>query len=323
MGRNGPPPVALATGCLLLLLGCETISDDQILSLDSTGSLAGQVLLNMDGSGSIRADDPPFPGLPLRAVAEGTRDTVETLETNEQGRFRFRSLPVGTYHVRVDSAGLGDSLVVVAQEAAPLRVQPGSETTTEIAVSFPVVAVGDLRDVERGRRVFVEGVLLNDREDFPGGAVHVRSTDGALRALELREGRMLRGDSTRMLGRVEDRAGHAVLLEASSNLITEVSDPQPTDLLTGDAATADGGDLAADLVRLRNARVISERFEDGRAVVWVSDGSGFVEVDFQARAFDDGGTPGLGALIDVTGLLVPEGGRWRVLPRRQRDVIDS
>ena len=99
--------------------------------------------------------------------------------------------------------------------------------------------------------------------------------------------------------------------------------PVPVRVTTAVAASADSSKLDADLIRIVDATIANDTATvNGDYSFTLSDGSGPVKVVFD----QDAGltrTPYVpGVIVDVTGVLVPDGlGGWLVKPRANSDLV--
>lgn len=127
----------------------------------TTGSIAGRVIDDLDA------------GIPGAAVAARNLDTGFLRETTsgENGVYRLAGLPVGTYRVEAQRAGLvrfeRDGLIVNVARTTDvdiiLRVPALTETVT-VAAEVPLLpvtssTVGEIVDTAR-----IEGLPLNGRQ---------------------------------------------------------------------------------------------------------------------------------------------------------------
>jgi hypothetical protein len=130
------------------------------------------------------------------------------------------------------------------------------------------------------------------------------------------------GDSVRFLGRVGGLNGQRVIRDGQAIILEFGGDPTPVRVTTGDAAIAGGGTLDAELVLVVDGTIGSDTVTvAGDYQFSVDDGTGpiLVVLDFHAGLTKAPFIPG--AVIDATGVLVPDGtGAWRLKPRTNVDL---
>jgi hypothetical protein len=129
---------------------------------------------------------------------------------------------------------------------------------------------------------------------------------------------MFPGDRVRVLGVVTFRDGQPVLSNATIAVLGPGTLPLAERITTLLASRADNGRLDAAQVKVTEATVAdTATATNGDFVMHVTDGSGLLEVlldrdaGFQLSPFKPG------AVLDVTGVLVPlpQGGNFRLKPR--------
>ncbi|HKK94575.1 MAG TPA: hypothetical protein VJ925_14165 [Longimicrobiales bacterium] len=310
----------------ILATACSDSGDVTRVDVDATGTVAGVLFLDVDGGGTFDGGDTR---LADQRVVLGTSagGSVREATTDEDGEFVITEVPVGTYVARVPAAILGDSLQ--AGDPATVTVLQGETSTVQVDLTYPAFALEEIAGLATGRRVFTSGIALNRRLSFGDGRVHLRGAEEALRAVEVERVGFNTGDSIRVLGRTAIREGQPVLADVSvSVLVSLAAVPAPIVTTTAAAATAEGGEIDADLVRIRDARIVDTATVAGDFVVTVDDGSGPLEVLLQA--FQSFNLTGLEPdpvlrVTQMTGLLVPfvEGDgsiRWRLVPRGGFDI---
>lgn len=311
-----------ATVGALVAGACKNAGEDRILGISQTGVVRGIVYFDLNGSGTADAADRGIQGVIVRLRARGTTDTTAQGVTDAQGLFRIAGVPVGMYRVLVDTGRFGDSISIVVQDSVEVTVPPADSVVLEAGASFPKLSVLETRALPAGRKVFLEGVALTDFDNFGDTTLHVVDTSGFIRATRVLRTAVFAGDSVRVLGVTASRDGQPVLGNASViTLGVGALAPAPV-LTTAIAATADGGDLDAALVRILNVGVIDSVTVLGDHRLTVDDGSGALTVVIDPLVTVTP-RPVPGDTIDVVGALVPMagGGVWVLKPRRNADVL--
>jgi uncharacterized repeat protein (TIGR01451 family) len=306
-------------------LACSGADDVTRVDIDATGAVAGLLFLDVGGDGEIGPGDTPTPGLQV-LLGPGGSGTLRQATTDSLGSFLFENVPVGTYTLSVSAASLGDTLEVGA--GTSVTVVQGETATAEVGLTFPILEVEQIAGFPVGRRVVTSGIALNSRLSFGDGRVHIRGATDALRAVGVARLTLSPGDSVRLIGRTAVDGGRAVLEDVSASVLAGlVTIPSPVEVTTATAATAQGGALDAELVRIEDARVLDTLTVGGDVIATVDDGSGPVEVLLQAfQPYP----PGLlrpdpvFRVASLTGLLVPfegtGGPAWRLVPRGLTDI---
>jgi hypothetical protein len=202
------------------------------------------------------------------------------------------------------------------------RLRP--RTASDISTHYPTVTTDSARRLDPGRVVAIVGVALNGSGSFTGSVVHVNDASGALRTLSVAPS-VFRGDSVRLLGTVDIDQGQHVLSNVTATVLGTGHLPVAVDQTSSVAATADAGTRDAALIRVLNAKILADTVTgDGGHVLTVDDGSGKLRVvmDPKAGAWSPADVPD--AIIDVTGVLVPDAIRanWVLKPRSLADVVN-
>ncbi len=320
--------------CALLSVACEGAGEDRILSVRATGTIQGLIYFDANGNRMRDAADVLLPGVGVRLVLQATGDTVARATSGTDGTYEMSGVAVGEYGIVLDSASVGDSARVVLVEAAGRRIterdsSPATLTlgasrrdTVTFAVSFPKLTVAEARLLPPGRKLFVEGLALNDRGTFGDTTVHLADSSGALRATKV-GANVLAGDSLRLRGTASVRDGQPALDEVTAFVVSSrVRTPSPQTVTADAAATAGGGLLDAALVKVSNVAIQDTSTVADAFRMQVSDGFGLLEVLLDRDVGFRLGPYIPGAVVDATGLLVPAGpGRWRLKPRAEADVV--
>jgi len=323
--RRGRPVRAVTglVGLVAVLAGCGNAGEDRVLAVPGTGLVGGVVYLDRDGNRTPNSTDAALPGVRVRLLVGGTRDTIASATSGADGVFAFGRVPVGQYTVVVPGEStFGDSIAVVRVDTAEVNLAPEDTVEIQVAVSFPLVSIAEARALPIGSKVFIEGVALNFRDVFADTVLHVRDTSSAVRITSTQGPLVTTGDSARILGTVAARSGQPALDRGQVTIIAIVGQPTPERVTTLQAATADGGRLDAGLVRVVDATIADTATVSGDYLATVSDGSGPVLVVFDQDAGLTRTAFVPGVVIDATGLLVPDGaGAWRIKPRVVADLV--
>ena len=303
---------------------CGNAGADRVLVVETDGVLVGLAYFDANATREFDTGDEPLAGVGIALLAAGTSDTVEKVISAGDGQFSFPAIPVGSYEVVVDTATIGDSVIVADIDDAEVNITPGDSARVNVAISFPLLTIGEARLRPVGKKIFVDGIALNSWPTFGDSTIHIADITGSMRSIRAGPGAVSPGDSIRLRGTVSTRSGQKVLdLDRRVPTVLQIAElPAPAIVTTGVAASADGGVLDAAFVRLDSARIADTATVNQDLVVTVDDGVGQLEVVFDGDAqFDPGSFLLPGADIAVTGLLVPTGtGTWRLKPRSDIDV---
>jgi len=309
-------------GALVAGTGCGNTGADKVLSISATGQIEGGVYFDENGSGLPDGTDPGLPGVSLRIVAWGTRDTVAQPVTTANGAFTTSALPVGRYLVSVPAAELGDTVAVVQLADSVVNLLPNGTATVTVGIGFPKLTIAEARAQPVGTKVFVEGVALTSLGVFGDTTTHVADRSAAVRVVRVQPVTQITGDSVRLLGTVSTRDGQPVL-EDVRIFILAFSRPLPPieTVTTGQAASAAGGRLDAALIKVANVAISDTVTTPDGFVITADDGSGTLEILLDANiGFVTAGLDP-GVAVDATGVLVPNGtGAWVLKPRSPLDL---
>jgi hypothetical protein len=299
-----------------------------MLSIDATGHLRGLVFVDRNGNGLLELSDAPAVGVSIALVSPAaTQRVIARATSNANGLYSFADVPVGRYGLIVESPTLGDSLQVADIDSATITVAAGDTSVAVITLGYEQLTVARLDSLPLGRRVMLRGVALNAWSTFGDSTLHVADTTGALRAIRVQPAVFAAGDTIRLVGTVLSHnsavtIGDVTAFRIAAAPLTRV----PVLLSTADAATAAGGTLRNDLVRIDSATIVSTQvLPNGEGAVNVDDGSGLLQVILDPSA-GFGTQPNLvpGALLDAVGLLVRRtDGSWQLKPRNAADISAS
>lgn len=325
--RLGVTALLLAT---LAPLACSDATDVELLEIGSAGVVAGQVFLDLDGSGGPTGADEPMEGIDVQVVTSGG-DVVADATTDSLGVFVIEDVPVGSYELTLDPLALGDSLDVLGL-ANSITVAPGETVQYNLGATFPVLTMEEALAAPLGQQVFTSGIALNTRVNFdPEGRVHFKGAAEYLRALNVERAPIVPGDSVRLRGRVVSDNGRPALQDVTPFLLVQQAIlVTPVEVTVAEAASADGGGLDAALVRIRDVEITDTSTNaSGHFRFWAWRGADSVEV--VVRDYLGANTsvirPDTVVRLDgLVGLLSPfDAGageiRWQVLPRAGSDMI--
>jgi hypothetical protein len=228
------------------------------------------------------------------------------------GSFDLQLLQPGT---RVDVTGL-----LTAVGGGRWRLMPRSQD--DISLGFPSVTVSEARALAVGQTVIVTGTALNARTAFTDTTVHVLDATGSIRMTRVRP-TVLAGDRARFIGTTARRDGQPVLDNVTPLVLDVGGLPAPIRLSSALAATASNGTLDAAQAQVREVNVISTVTSGSELILTVNDGSGPLEVRVRTDIGINLGPLVPGAVVNLTGLLVPHSttpASWRLRVRTGADI---
>ena len=318
----------LVLGLLLGLLSCDGASDEYIFSLDGTGAVEGLAFLDLNRDGLPSGGEPPLAGVDIRVFMSGSQDTVARLTTDQSGSFEAQNLRLGSYQVSAGGPVFGDSLVVTGVNPERVEITPEGNAQVSVGISFPLYSFADARQQAVGTRLYVEGVVLNDRGSLPNNAVHVWDGQRAMRAVNVESFTHSVGDSIRMLGWVSRTGDRTTLIDGRGFRTVQLDAPDPIEVTTQRARSASdgtsGGVLDGALVRVTDAVVSEVRSVEGGLVATASDGSGPTSIRIPNAHLNQAGLPTLqpGAVLSVSGILLYQetASNWELRTRSGDDI---
>lgn len=318
----GTPGTLGALAALLLLGACIDSGGDRILGVDATATVTGTVRLDANGNGQLDEGEAGIPGVRIRLRFAGTSSVLDSEPSDAAGVLAMEDVPVGTYQLEVDAAGVGDSLEIAEVTHSDLILGADAVVDVGVRLSFPTLTVADARAAQLGRRIFVQGVVLNSRTSFGDNTVHITGADAAIRTTQPGAVTLAPGDSVRVLGTRASLDGQPTLDKVSFFALGPGTMPIAPILPTGTVATADGGTRDAALVRVTDAMVLERTATAAGFELRVDDGSGPLVVRLDAVTPFPVQNYGVGAVVDVRGVLVPtQEGDWAMRPRVLADVV--
>lgn len=301
------------------------------LAVEAAGTISGRAFFDLNGSGNFDASDVGMENVRLELFRQGDQSApVAVVQSDAQGLFQIGPLEVASYTLEVDPATIPDSLVLRNVQPGVIQVPTDDVVEVSVAISYPAFSVAEARELPAGQTIFIEGVALNARSAMGDNSVHVREGNRAIRSTSVAPPSILAGDRVRFRGRTGRAAGQPNLEEVTPFILQAGGGPGPLILTSAEAATARSGDVDADLVRVREATIVSAHSEQGAWSVRINDGSGEVvgvvrllTVGWTQQQAEDRLTPG--RQITLTGLLIPAGtgSAWRIHPRAGADITLS
>jgi hypothetical protein len=321
-------------------VACSNAGEDRLLNVSADGVVRGLVYFDFDGNKVPSGPDDSVRNIRVRLITLNGSDTVASGLTLINGTFRITDVPVGTYQVVLDPAMLSDTAVIVQQDSARVTVLPADSNTVLIGISYPHVSIRTARTTTPiGRKVFLQGVVLNPPSAFSDTTMHIQDTSAAIRASRISATSSQPADSVRLRGTISTRAGQRTIDLVTVFPIAATFLPSATVATTLEASSAFSGARDAQQVLILNATV-SDTNNPSKGpfnahIMTVNDGSGAVDVlldpavgpEFRSSVTTPTGNalPGPyipGNKFDIIGVLVPTGtGTWRVKPRRQADLV--
>jgi hypothetical protein len=224
-------------------------------------------------------------------------------------------LPGATLHVRG---------VLVPSGTGTWRVLPRTASDV-LSATFPTVPIAQLRDLEAGKRVYIQGIALNGWAAFGDSTVHVADATGAVIAFRVPPSTVFAGDSVRILGTVAFSSTQTKVLAATTIdvLLAGVGLPTADSLATLQAGLAVGGLKDAAHVRVAGRVASVQVAPNGDTHLVVNDASGPVGVRLDRHAGFPPGGYAIGDRVNLRGVLVPGGypAFWYVKPRSPSDLV--
>lgn len=318
-------------GVALAGLACASVAmiscdeSDGPTGLDATGTVVGAAWIDVNGNGMLDAADLAAPDVVVELRTSAGSSPVASADAGENGIFQMDDVPVGHYDVTIDLASLGDTLDVLRIDSAEVVVRAADTTTVRVGLSYPALSLPEVRAAPPEQRIMLDAVALNAWSAFGDSTLHVRGGGAALRTIRVLPSTAAAGDSVRLIGTTALADGQPVLRDVAVLVLASArAAPAAISVRTAVAASADDGQLDAQLVKVHAAEVLETGTTTaGESRLTVDDGSGPLHVvldpgiDFGAAL----PTPLVGALLDVGGLLVPAPtGEWSLHPRGPADI---
>ncbi len=323
-----------ACGAASVALACSNAGESRILSVGATGVVRGTVYFDRDGDRQIGAPDTSLGGIRVRLLAKNSNDTIASAVSAATGLYLIADVPVGTYLVRVDTTPLIDTAIVAKIDSAEITVLPADSASINVGISYPHVTIAAARLLAPGRKVFVEGIVLNRPSGFSDTTMHVQDVTAAIRTTRVRSTLAVASDSVRLRGTTSRRDGLPTLDDITTFILLPSFLPPATTVTTAQAVSAVGGTRDARQLQVLLATVTDTLTVPGIGGVdirlTVNDGSGALEVllDHVAdpAAFHPPPPPTLfipGNKFDIVGIAVPTGtpGLWRLKPTSSTALI--
>lgn len=290
---------------------------------DRVGVVNGVAYIDRDMDGQRGQSEPVAAGVAAALVLESTGDTVARASTGANGTFVMAQVPIGRYRLVANRGTLGDSVAVVEIADAVFNLAQDDTVSRQVRLGYPAVTAAQVRTMQAGRRVVLEGIALNGWATFGDSTVHVRDATGAIRVVRAQQAAVQAGDSIRVLGTTGVRDARPVIADATLRILSAaVGLPQPDSVSTSASATALADAVADGQVRIAGA-VIQDTVRVGAdLVLGVDDGSGRLEVVLDGNVSFNAGPYVPGATFSGRGVLVPEpgGAAWRLKPRDREEA---
>jgi len=326
--------LAVVLAVLAALPSCSNAGADRILSITATGVVRGFVYFDTDGNLQPNAGDDTLQNIRVRLVARASGDTVASVLSIASGLYQISGVPAGRYLLRVDTTPLADTAIVAKIDSTEFTVLPSDTVSVNVGISYPHVSIDSARGLPPGRKVFVEGIVLNGPFLFSDTMMHVEDGTGAIRSTNrVRSTPTGPGDSVRLRGTTARRNNLPALDDITTYILAASFLPPATTVdSTKDAASASNGTLDARQIRVLGATVsdTSSITVPGFMVLTVNDGSGALEILLDGNAdqafrlpLPANSTYVPGSKFNIVGLAVPSGspGIWRLRPRSHNELV--
>ncbi len=217
----------------------------------------------------------------------------------------------------LDATGL-----LVPSPEAPVHWTLKPRSAADLHFAYPTATLAEVRSLEPGKRIAVEGIALTGWATFGDATVHLADETGALRSIRVARANLFAGDHVRLLGTVAVLDGQTVLADATASILATGATPAPRPISTAQASAAAGG-LDAALVRITQATIgDTATTAAGDFLITVDDGSGPLQVLLDQDTGIQRAPYQPDVTIHVTGVLVPRpgGGAWMLKPRSSADL---
>ena len=313
------------TSLRLLLLaaavaGCGNAGEELGFNPERGARLTGEVYFDRDASGDRTPLDTTRADILVSLRQVGLTGEIARESTDVDGLVTFTGLLPGNYWILIDSAALGDTVVVTPAPAFAVALSAGPVVVIQAGLAPPVVTVAQARATAVGRPIVLTGSMVAGVQAFSDSAAFMSDTSGWIRLQSVRNlnGNDFNqpGERVRVRGHVATRFGQPVLDSAEVYLVALGVGGPADSVTTADAATARGGTLDAALVRIRKAVIIDTVTSGGAVIVGVNDGSGRLEFRSDNRLGLPSASFAIGDTLDATGVLSPRSATvWQLRPR--------
>jgi hypothetical protein len=308
-----------------LFAACESPVSERVIEIDDEGLARVFLFIDTNLNGAFNpGQDMAVDSVVIYLRGKGAAIDSPSIRTDSMG-FGGAFVPPGRWRVIVPASVLGDTLTVVAGDDE-FTVSVNDTVQHGVTLSYNVITPTQARTYAQGRKAWLRGIALNAPGAFGDSTVHVTDTAMAIRAINVRPSPIFLGDTVFFLGQRSSRDGQPAFAADGFLIRGQTLPPAPDSMSTATAARADGGSRDARLVKIANAAIndtSTTLLGDRR--LRVDDGTGPVDVILSRTTnFSPLSQYGVGARIDVTGVLVPDPGdfsRWQLKPRGRSDIV--
>ena len=310
-----------AFALLCTLIGCADATTGPGVEIGAAGAFTAVTYLDRNDNNVLDADESVLAGVPV-VLVRGAADTVMRRVTNATGIAEFRNVAAGSYRVATASSAVTDSLTSSAQNEREITIAANDTAESLIAFVYPSATIRSARTLPLGKRVQLRVTALHGWSSFGDSTLHLTDSTGTLRATAVRPANFGAGDVVRVVGTTANVSGQPAIRDVTVLVVGVGSAPAPRSLTTLSAASANGGELDAALVKIANAAVVGWQVSAGDVIVTVNDGSGKLEVLMDRDAGLDLSRMERGATLNATGVLVPARTTsvWQLKPRSGSDI---
>lgn len=307
---------------LLALAACDNAGESLASPTLGTGGIAVAFYLDRDATGSFTTGDTAFAGARVTLLTASGLDTVASATSGDDGIARFLDVPLGSWRVIVDRAGLGDSIATAVGDTGVIRLTAQRDSVVGsrlVRLAFREVTVAEARALPPGRRVVVRGVVGSALQFFADSSTHLTTGGTWLRIVPSRHrpgrGGNNVGDSVSVLGTTATRDGQPTLADGLILTLAERPVPAITPVSVAEIATARGGALDAALVEVVDGVIADTVAVGDEFLIRIAAGSDTARVRLDARLQTTRSAFAPGRLLTARGVLVPRNGQWELKPR--------